>query len=151
MPNTLQDFLAVATHKASTELMEAFLRVPEDKRTWKSEGTARATLDQLAECALLNGYAADLIQSRKWTMNNFDIFRQEKAEAEALGWEHLRELLEKNTSRVADAIRAVPDDALDSEIETTGGKMPLSEIAARSYWNMTYHLGQINYIAAMLA
>jgi hypothetical protein len=151
MPNTLQDFLAVATQKDSMELMEAFLLVPEDKRTWKSEGTTRTALDQLAECALLNGYIADLIQTRKWTMNNFDIFRQEKAAAEALGWDHLRELLEKNTSRVADAIRAVPDDALDSEIETPGGKMTLAEIAARSYWNMTYHLGQINYIAAMLA
>ena len=151
MPNMLQDFLADATHKASTDLTEAFLRVPEDKRTWKPGDTARTALDQVAECALLNGYAAELIQTRQWAMNRFDTYRQEKAEAEGQGWDHLRELLEKNTSRVADAIRSIPDDALDSEIETPGGKMTLAEIAARSYWNMTYHLGQINYIASMSA
>ena len=108
MPNMLQDFLADATHKASTDLTEAFLRVPEDKRTWKPGDTARTALDQVAECALLNGYAAELIQTRQWAMNRFDTYRQEKAEAEGLGWDHLRELLEKNTSRVADAIRADP-------------------------------------------
>jgi len=50
LPNRLQDFLAPAAAKASAELVTAFLRLPEDKRTWSPAVTARSALDQMAEC-----------------------------------------------------------------------------------------------------
>jgi uncharacterized damage-inducible protein DinB len=75
---------------------------------------------------------------------------REKAEAAAQGWEHLRALLEENTRRAVAAIGTVSDEALKDEVEMPWGKQPLADIVAYPYWNMTYHQGQINYIASML-
>src|SRR5438046_3053896 len=149
MPHTLRDFLTGATPKAAAELAAALLRIPEDKRNWKPEGKARTALDQIAECALLNGNTAELIQTRTWVQHSFEDFLRAKAEAAAQDWERLHALLQENTNRVVAVIRAVPDDALSVEIELPWGKSTLAEIISYPYWNMTYHLGQINYIASM--
>ncbi len=155
MPHTLQEFLVTATQKAADDLAAALLRLPEDKRGWSPDGKGRTALDQVAECAVLNGYTADLIQTRTWQTDWFDKFFSEKAEAAAQDWETLHARLQENTQRVVQAIASVPDEALADKIElpgwTTARMMTLTEIMARSYWNMTYHEGQINYIASMLA
>jgi len=151
MSHTLQDYLASATLKAATDLADAFLRLPEDKRGWSPGGEGRSASDQLAECAVLNGYTAELIQTRTWQKDWFDTFPTEKAEAAARGWEALHARLRENTARVAAAIATVPDEALADSIEMPGRTMTLAEVMARSHWNMTYHEGQINYIASLLA
>ena len=150
MPHTLQDYLVTATNKAAADLAAAFLRLPEDKRGWSPGERSRTALDQVAECAVSNGYTADLIQTRTWQPDWFDKFFSEKAEAAALDWDTLHARLQENTARVADAIAAVPDEALAEEIQLFGRTMALAEILARSYWNMTYHEGQINYIGSLL-
>jgi hypothetical protein len=150
MANTLQDFLGIATQKTADELVTAFLRLPEDRRDWSPEDKARTALDLVAECALLNGYTADLIRTRVWADGNFDRYTREKADIIAQGWEPISALLKENTQKMIAAIREVPDDALGIEIAMPWGKQPLTEIMSYSYWNMTYHQGQINYIASML-
>lgn len=161
MPDTLQEFLAAATSKAHAELVTAFLRLPEDKRVWSPGGTARTALDQVAECAVLNGYTADLIRTRQWSISGFDDYQQEKTTAIAAGWDAIQARLEDATQRVVDVIRAVPDGAfggpismpyraLGDPIPTPWGSQPLAEILAYPYWNMSYHQGQINYIASIL-
>jgi len=144
MPNTLQDFLVIATQKASADLVAAFLRLPEDKRGWSPGEKSRTALDQMVECATLNGYMADLIQTRTWPTDT------SKAEAVAQDWETLHAWLQENTDRLIAAIAVVPDEALTQEMELPWQKMPLTEVIARAYWNMTYHEGQINYIASIL-
>lgn len=151
MPHALQDYLVAATQKAAADLADAFLRLPENKRDWSPGGKSRTALDQLAECAVLNGYTAELIGARAWQADTFARFREEKAEAAALDWEALRARLQANTRRVAAAIAAVPDEALAVEIVMPGRTMTLAEVMARSCWNMAYHEGQINYIASLLA
>ena len=150
MPNTLQDYLVTATHKAADDLAAAFLRLPEDKRGWSPEGKGRTALDQVAECAILNGYTAELIQTRTWQPDWLGTFPAAKAEAAGQGWEALHARLHENTDRVTAAIAAVPDEALAEEVQLFGRTMALAEILARSYWNMTYHEGQIVYIASLL-
>lgn len=155
MPHTLQDFFVTATQKASADLAAAFLRLPEDKRGWSPGEKSRTALDQVAECAVLNGYTADLIQTRTWQKDWFDKFFSEKADAASQDWDTLHARLQENTQRVVAAIVAVPDEALADEIAlpgwTTARTMTVAEAIARSYWNMTYHEGQINYLASMLA
>ena len=150
MPDTLQHFLSAATQKAADDLAAAVLRLPEDKRGWSPDNRARPALDQAAECAILNGYTADLIQTEIWQDNRFEEFFREKAEAAAQDWETLHARLRENTARVADAIHAVPEDALDREINMPWGNQTLAEIIAYPCWNMTYHHGQVNYIASLL-
>jgi len=150
MSYTVQKFLAASTEKAATDLAEAYLRIPEDKRNWKPEGKARSPIDIIAECVILNGYSVDLILSRKWSDNNFANYTTEKASIEALDWEHLSTLLQTNTSRVISAIEGASTDTLEDIIEMPWGSRTFAEFLAYPYWNMSYHLGQINYIASML-
>jgi len=150
MPNTLQEFLTASTQKAAEELIAAFLRIPQDRRAWSPEQTARTALDQMAECALLNGATADLIRTRIWPESSFEDYLRAKAALSALDWEKVHARLQENTRNVIAAIGAVPDEALNAEVAMPWGKQTLAEIVAYPYWNMTYHQGQINYIASLL-
>jgi len=150
MSITLQAFFADAARQAAADLEAALLRLPEDKRNWSPAEKARTALDQAAECAMLNGYTVDLIQTRKWPADySFDAFFREKAEL-ARDWNAVKVLLNQNTAKAAEAIRAVPDEDLGIQIQMPWGLMPLSKIIAYPYWNMSYHEGQINYIASIL-
>jgi len=149
MPNTLQDYLATATQKASADLAAALLRLPEDKRGWSPGEKSRTALDQVAECAILNEYTAELIQTRTWQADWFADFPAAKAKA-AQDWGTLQARLQESVARVAAAIADVPDEALADEIQLFGRTMALAEVMARSYWNMTYHEGQIVYIGSLL-
>ena len=154
MPNTLQDFLADAAEKASASLVTAFLSLPADRRAWEPTDTARSALDQVVECALLNGTSADLIVTRR--PNDDYPYHRLHAEAQARGWEYVRALLAENTQRVAAVIRDVPDDALDAEVALPWNlayhweRQTLTQVLAFPYWNMMYHQAQINYIASLL-
>jgi hypothetical protein len=150
MPNTLQDFLAAATQKAAGDLVTALLRIPEDKRLWSAEDKARPALDLVAECAILNGYTAELIQTGEWSTTNAAQFSQDKSAAIAGDWDSLHALLMDSAQRVSAAVQATPDDKLGNEIQMPWSKMTLAEVMAYPYWNMTYHEGQTNYIASML-
>ena len=149
MPNTLQDYLATATQKASADLAAALLRLPEDKRGWSPGEKSRTALDQVAECAILNEYTAELIQTRTWQADWFADFPAAKVKA-AQDWGTLQARLQESAARVAAAIADVPDEALADEIQLFGRTMALAEVMARSYWNMTYHEGQIVYIGSLL-
>ena len=149
MPNTLQDYLATATQKASADLAAALLRLPEDKRGWSPGEKSRTALDQVAECAILNEYTAELIQTRTWQADWFADFPAAKTKA-AQDWGTLQARLQESAARVAAAIADVPDEALADEIQLFGRTMALAEVMARSYWNMTYHEGQIVYIGSLL-
>ncbi len=149
MSNILTEFFATATQKASDGLITAFLRLPDDKRGWSPEGKGRTALDQVAECALLNGFTATLIETRTWQDDAFSGFFAQKEEA-ARDWGKLQPLLMENTHRVIASLRAVPEDALGDEIVLPWNKQTLAETIAYPYWNMAYHEGQISYLASLL-
>ena len=148
--SSVQEFLAAAALKASADLETAVLRVPEDKRTWSPMGDARTALDMAAECAMLCGSTAELMKSRKWD-TNFDFAEYVRLKDElAKDWDVIKTLLTKNVAIAMAAIKAIPDEDLSIEITMPFGTMTLAQIAAYPYWNMSYHEGQINYIASML-
>ena len=149
MSLTLQEFFATATQKAAADLKDALLRLPEDKRNYSAAETSRSALDQVAECAILNGYTADLIITRQWKQDAMAQFLQDKT-ALMEDAEKVIAFLEENAHKLVAVIRAVPDDALDTEIQLPWQKMTLAEVIAYPYWNMSYHQGQINYIASLL-
>jgi len=147
---TGQQNLARVTEKAAADIIKAFLCLPDEKRRWSPDEKARSALDMIAECAVLNGYSAEVISVQAWPVHNYEGFPAAKAEAADLEWDKLKNLRERNTERVAAAIRAVPAEDFVKEIQTPWRPMTLSQIMGHPYWNMTYHLGQINYIASIL-
>jgi len=149
MSITLQEVLAASTQKAADELTKAFLNLPEDKRDWSPDAKARTAMDQMAECAVLNGYTADLIKTKVWPSTGYPAFAAEK-ERLSTSWDILHAMLEENTEKLIETIKSVPDADLEIVIEIPWGSRTMPDTLSYSQWNMTYHLGQINYIASML-
>ena len=150
MPTTVQEFLADATLKASKDLTTAFLRIPEDKRDWSPDGKARTALDQYAECALLNGYTAETIETQQMAAGSMENFPREKTELKAQDWEQIQALFQANTEKIVSAIRAVTEADMGVEIPMPWGPMTVARMITYPQWNMTYHEGQINYVASLL-
>lgn len=148
--SNLQEFLANGAVKAAQDLEAALLKLPEDKRAWSAGGTARTALDMAAELAVLNGDTAEMIESRSG-MTRFDLRELNRRKDELAGdWPALKARLDESTARVAEAIRNVPDEDLQSEIAMPWGPMTMTQIMAYPYWNACYHEGQINFIASIL-
>ena len=139
MPRSHQEFLALSTIQAAKDLEEALLTLPEDKRNWKPTAQSRSALDQVAECAIMNERVIDMIRLQDFSANFAYIeYHQQIAEL-CLDWPRLQRLLHANAAKVADVIRSVSDD--DLEAQTDSMNYP--------HWNMTYHIGQIYYIASI--
>ena len=115
-------------------------------------GQARTALDQMAEVAILNGRTAELIQTKTFGADFSSAmmdFQQRKVEL-AKDWNALKAMFDENTAKVVDAISRVAGEDLPTQIEMPWGPMALEQIISYPYWNMSYHEGQINYIASML-
>lgn len=61
-----------------------------------------------------------------------------------------RAMLHRNVEKCAETILTIPDEDLAIEIPMPWGPITVAHLLAYPYWNMAYHEGQINYIAAML-
>lgn len=150
MSNILSTFFATATQKAVADLVTALERLPAEKRSWSPESTSRSALDMVAECAILNGATAHVISQRAFPAEfDFAAYQNDKGEL-AQDETRTRELLQENTAKVIAALQAVPEADLSQEVPMPWGPMKLEQIIAYPYWNMSYHEGQINYIASML-
>ncbi len=148
--SNLQSFLAEATAKQAEQLETAIKRIPEDKREWSAMKDARSAMDQYAECAILNGSTAKLIKDRTWSsQESMDDFFNHKKEL-AKDYSKAKKLMDENLPKVIEAIKSVPDQDLDVKVDMPWGPMSLKEIISYPFWNMSYHEGQINYIASML-
>ncbi len=152
MSGHLQKFLVTATQKASADLITAVGNLPEGKSSWSPFDKGRSAVDQVAECAILNGLSADLIAKRAFPADfTMEAFVSAKAELAAGDWESLKSLLAANTALVVASIEAVPDEDLELIIAMPWGERTLAEIMSYCYWNMSYHEGQTNYIASLIA
>lgn len=150
MPYSMQNFLADATVKAARELEEALLRLPDEKRDWKPGQQARSALDQVAECAIMSAATIDMIHTHRFPEESAHLQFQEQISSLCADQPSLQKLLHENAARVAEAIRVVPGEDLAISIEMPWGPLTVAEVISYPYWNMTYHTGQVNYIASLL-
>ena len=149
MAGSLQTFLAKAVQSAAKDLETALFRVPEDKRNWSSMGDARSAIDMVAECAMLCD-PTEIVTSRSFPSTfNFEEYKRNKEEL-AKDWNAVKSLLDVNVAKAAAFILTVPDEDLNIEIAFPWGNMTVAQVLSYPYWNMSYHEGQINYIASML-
>jgi len=150
MSVSAQEYVATATERVAEDFIKAFERIPEDKRHWSPAEGARSAADQLAEIALLNGSTANLVKTKSFPAD-FDMaqfFAMKGKQAQDI--EGTLALLKQNTATLLDAVRSVSDDDLGVEIQMPWGLMTVRQIMGYPLWNMSYHEGQINYIASIL-
>ena len=149
MPQTLQEYLAGATQKAAADLTKSYLNIPEEKRDWSPDEKARSAMDMYAECVLLNGYTADTITTQAMS-GSMESFLQDKAGVKTLTWELMHAQFEANVAKIIAAIIGVKEEDMEVVIAMPWGPMTPAQLITYPHWNMTYHEGQINYIASIL-
>ncbi|MBS1718157.1 MAG: hypothetical protein JSS72_10555 [Armatimonadetes bacterium] len=149
MSTTYLGRIASRTDKVSKSLIEALERIPADKLDWAPAETSRSAIDQFAECAMLNGVTADTIEAGQWLAMDFPEYLAKKADMVAKGPEALKTILKENTARLVTILNKTAQDP-DQSVETQFGPMTWDDILGYPMWNMSYHEGQINYIASIL-
>lgn len=145
MTHSLQEYFADATRRAAQDMLDAALRLAEDKRGWQPLGKGRSALDQIAECAMINHNTVEMIESRQFPTTDMEAWMQEKRKL-AEDWETATALLLSSAAEAADAILTVPDDQLPLEMAMPWGPFTWTKIISYPSWNMDYHQGQITYI-----
>lgn len=146
----LQEFLATTTIQAAKDLEAALLRLPADKRDWKASPASRSALNQVAECALMNYATIGMLETQQFPAESATVAFAKEIAALAQDWPALQARLHGNAAQVAEVIRGVPDAELEKPIVLPWETTTLAQVVAYPYWNMAYHLGQINFIAQML-
>lgn len=146
---TLQEFIADETMRSCESLIHQATKMG-DKASWSPMDEGRTALDQVAECALICASLPDVIKN--WKMPEFTpefMEEYEKSKA-ALTLEQAVQMLQEKTALLCDAIRAVPTEELSGTMQFWGPE-PWSKTGVLNYhnWNMTYHVGQLNYIQTL--
>lgn len=146
---TIQKFFVEATRKAAADLEAALNTLPAEKRNASIGGQARSAMNMIAECAIMNEGTAELLVTKKMRDFDFAQFLQTVAnlasdEAAAIARLH------SGTEALVMTLANVPDADLGVEVAMPWGPMTVAQIVAYPYWNMSYHLGQINLIAAAI-
>ena len=118
-------------------------RTPDERLDWKPEPTARTAMDFMRECAvhcdewgqLLDlGVWPEAFQTRIGAITN----RQEAIEE-----------FQSGVSRLAAAIRDVPDDKLDVMLKSPWEESPIAIWLTYAATHNQYHIGQMNYIQTL--
>ena len=156
---TVQTVAAERVEKAAAALIVAVSSTPEDKLHWKPMDCGRPVLNQMIECVFANMKWAAVIRNRAFTTLPEEVVQAIKArfreEIEAGSWsgETVKSKLREATQDLAEAILAVDDRELALPIPAPppwSETYLLAECFNHPYWNMVYHLGQINYIQTLL-
>jgi hypothetical protein len=156
---TVQTIAAERVKNAANALIVAVSATPEDKLHWKPMDCGRPVLNQAIECVFANMRWAATIRNRAFThVSDGEIqaikasFREE-IEAGCWSGETVKNKLRDVTKELAEVILAVSDSDLTLPIPIPPPWQEtylLAECFNHPYWNMVYHLGQINYIQTLL-
>jgi uncharacterized damage-inducible protein DinB len=148
---TVQELAVRLSRDAAESLARTVSAMPDDKFTWRVMDEGRAALHQTLECGGANRFVARLLEERALPQPtsreeieriNHEFNTQEKA----------LEYLRSGTELLVAAIQAFRSVHLDDTIELPfrgGMTKTFAEIMLMGYWNMTYHLGQINFIQTL--
>ena len=147
MALTVQEFAAKIVEKGTEELIKVVRKTPTERREWKPLERGRTALDQVAECALINGGSAAMIEKHAWPADLAPGWEQAHAALDTI--DKAVTALQENTARLASAIRATPDDALELTIPLPWETITVALAFLLPYWNMSYHEGQITYIQTL--
>ena len=143
MTITVQQLAARRTQQAANDLITAANSTHADKVTWQPLEQGRSVLNQVIECGMANLKWANILRSFTYSNLSPDLRASFDAMTTLL---EATARVEATAQELADVLLTVPDERLDTEIETAWGPYNVAEACLHAYWNMVYHEGQINYI-----
>ncbi len=149
-----QDHVVRSTQKALEDICRSAQTVPLDKADWAPMGKARSALSQMQEIATAGKWFLPIVRDR--TIPEFDEHAAREAARLRQSFDTIDKCVEaarEHTSELLQAVANFPDDSLEDEIQLPFGGgmiMTMAEVLSLHWWNLTYHLGQINQIQLML-
>lgn len=147
----LQDFVVRQTQKALMDLIRSVEALPEGRADWVPHEGMRSALSMMQEVAVAPEFHIHLLRGGVLSPG----FHTElRAKAESLDTPSACiDLAQINTMQLCSAVMDFPEERLDDEIVLPFGggiTMSMADVLAQHYWNMTYHLGQVNAIQMAL-
>lgn len=148
------DQLVKQTQKAVDDICRSAEAVPADKVDWSPGEAARSALNQMQEVAAQAQWFLPVIQERK--VPDFDRHAIEESKRLRESYDSIAKCAEaarSTTVLLCQAIADFPEDKLDEEVTLPFGggmTMTMGDVLGLPYWNMVYHLGQVNQIQLML-
>ena len=147
---TVIDVLVKITREASEAIERSAAAMPEEKLNWRPMEVGRSALDQVVECGGLSHFTARMLRERAVPQFDPEALQRMKAEHDTL--DKARTLLHSGVDDFIAAVREFPEAQLEETLYLPfAGGMTRSflDIMYYPYWNMSYHLGQINYIQTL--
>jgi len=147
----LQDYVVRQTQKALLDLISAVEALPDDRVEWSPAEGMRSALSMMQEVAVSPEFHNLLLQGGVLSQS----FHSELVTKAAglLTFDECRVEAQEATMRLCSVILSFPDDMLDDEVVLPFGPgvtMSMADVLGQHYWNMVYHLGQVNYIQTAL-
>lgn len=148
------DQIVKQTQKAVDDICRSAEAVPVDRQTWMPGEHTRSTLSQMQEVATQASWFLPIIKERSIP----DLNSHARTEFERLrdSYDSVQKCCDAartSTVELCQAIAEFPEGKLDEEIMMPFGggmKMTMADVLGLPYWNMVYHLGQINQIQLLL-
>lgn len=142
-----QDLTADLTQSAFDSYLRTFSAMPDDRRDWAPQPGTRSALNMLWEIAAVNELFADFLTGKTDQPLTFaglgKIWLGECPHSS----DELLDLARSATSRLCDAIRAIPDEQLEEMVQVNPeAQLPKKMLMWMGLRNLWYHFGQANYI-----
>ncbi|MBC8066273.1 MAG: hypothetical protein H7Y17_15690 [Chlorobia bacterium] len=148
------DQLVKQTQKAVDDICRAAEAIPADREDWSAGGEARSALNQMREVATQAAWFLPVIQERKVPAFDRHAINEAKRLRESFATiAQCAEAARASTVELCQAISDFPESKLDEEVVMPfggGSTMSMADVLGLPYWNMVYHLGQINQIQLAL-
>ncbi len=153
---TIQDQAAKMTREAAEALLRAVSFLPEDKMDWSPLGEARTVRDIVAEC-ITSAEGVAVMLTTDFTQGRIGRAQfQDRRQQIMENYKSVKSLLDLARAKFAEldaVVASTHDGRLEQEF-----RMPFApdrpmtgvDLLFATYWNLVYHLGQVNYLQMML-
>lgn len=143
----MQAFITM-NNQAVDMLFGSVRKMPAEKQTWRPLDEGRSAIEQCRECASVT----DMFQAHIDPSHTPRWSTYEDMTSETSTWDldKCESECKANTAKLNDAIAKMSPEQME-EIHTMpwGSEHSGGEIAGFHYWNLVYHIGQINYIQTL--
>lgn len=145
------EFLIYLIEREIDSLFRAARALPADKLAWQPGPATRSALCQLQEVATASEQFWSIYETKtmEWSDEAFAKWKEERSKITDL--DELEKLTRANLGKVVEYIRGLDPSEYTVPVSLPfGNDFKMADVLAYPYWNMSYHEGQINYIASLL-
>lgn len=149
-----QKFVIEITEKAAGDLFKSAKAMPEDKLVWRPLEVGRSALDYAGESAQMAEAALYMIGGeKKKTVDPSQFTEMVKERGEWKTIEECEKAFHEKFKTSKKIIESTPDSELEQMVDfpfgQPGEQVSIAEVMLSTYWQLVYHLGQINYIQTL--